>query len=67
MRARLVDVLGDLDAAGLAATTDQDLGLDHAGVADPVRGGDGVLDVGAGSPSGRRRRRGEQLLALVFE
>ena len=37
-------VVGELDAAGLAAPADQDLGLDHDRVADLVGGGDGVLD-----------------------
>ena len=44
MRARLLAVAGDLDAAGLAAAADQDLRLDDAGVADLVRRGDGVAD-----------------------
>ena len=61
-------VLGDLDAAGLAAAADQHLRLDHAGVADLVGGGDRLLDGGGG----RAGRHGdavarEELLALVLE
>ena len=62
-------VLGDLDAAGLAAAADQHLRLDDAGVADLVGGRDGLVDAWW-----RARRSGhgnavagEQLLALVFE
>ena len=63
-----VGVLGDLDPAGLAAAADQHLGLDRAGVADPLRGGDGVVDVG-GDLAARHGDAvlGEQLLALVLE
>jgi hypothetical protein len=66
--ARLLDVLGDLDPARLAATADQHLGLDRAGVADLLRRGDGGVDgvgdlaAGHGDPV-----LGEQLLALVLE
>ena len=46
-------VVGELDAAGLAAAADQHLGLDDARVADLVGGGDGLLDrAGAALPSG---------------
>ncbi len=45
-------VLGDLDAAGLAAAADGDLGLDHARVADLVRRGHGVVDGRRVLPSG---------------
>ena len=44
--AALVGVGGELDAAGLAPAADLDLGLDHDRVADPVGGGDGVVDGG---------------------
>ena len=44
MLARLFLVGGELDAAGLAASADQNLGLDDDGVADLVGGGDGVFD-----------------------
>src|SRR3954467_1885655 len=66
--ARLLVVVGDLDAPGLAAAADLHLGLDGAGEADLLGGGDGLVD--------RSRRAsvrdgdsmsGEKLLALVFE
>jgi hypothetical protein len=64
----LVAVVGHLDAAGLAAAADQDLRLDDARVADPVRRGDRLLERGG---RGARRHRdavtGEELLALIFE
>ena len=64
----LVGVLGDLDAAGLAAAADQDLGLDHAREADPLGGGDGVVDVVRGLALGNGDAGArEELLALVFE
>ena len=47
-------VLGDLDAAGLAAASDLHLRLDDAGIADLVGGGDGLLH---GRRRGRRRAR----------
>ena len=68
VRLRLVGVLGDLDAAGLAAAADLDLGLDDDREAELL-----------GRFAGLLRRRGmaalghgdavlgEQLLALVFE
>ncbi len=64
----LVAVGGDLDPARLAAPADQHLGLDRAGVADPLRRGDGVLD-GGGDLAARHGDavRGEQLLALILE
>ena len=66
--ARLLGVLGDLDPAGLAAAADQDLGLDRAGVADPLRRGDGVVDrVGDLAARHGDAVLGEQLLALVLE
>jgi hypothetical protein len=66
--ARLVGVLGDLDAAGLAASSDEDLGLDDAGVPDLVGGRDHLGDGGRGA-SGRNGDvvAGEELLALIFE
>ena len=64
----LAAVLGDLDAAGLAAAADQHLRLDHARVADVVGGGDRLLD-GRRGGAGRHRDAvaREQLLALVLE
>ena len=46
MGARLLGVLGDLDPARLAAAPDQHLGLDRAGEADPLSGGDRLVDGG---------------------
>jgi hypothetical protein len=59
---------GDLDPTRLAAAADQDLGLDRAGVADPIRGGHGLLH-GGGDLATRHGDavRGEQLLALILE
>jgi hypothetical protein len=59
---------GDLDSPELAAPADLDLGLDHAGVADRLRGGDRVVNC-ASRVAGRNRHAvaREQLLALVFE
>ena len=68
MLARLARVLGELDPAGLPAAPDLDLGLDHAGVADAVGRGHGLLHTrghlagGDGDPV-----TGEELLALVLE
>ena len=42
--ADLVGVVGELDAAGLAATTDLHLGLDDHRVADALGGGDRLVD-----------------------
>ena len=68
MGARLVGVLGDLDAAGLAAAADLDLGLDHARVADPLGRGHGGVDVGRRLALGNGDAgAGEELLSLVFE
>ena len=64
----LVAVLGDLDAAGLAAAADLHLRLDHARVADLLGGRDGLADRGRGLARGDRDTvASEQLLALVFE
>ena len=64
----LLAVLGDLDAAGLAAAADEDLRLDDAGVADLVGGGHGLLDGGGGRAlRDGHAVAGEELLALVFE
>ena len=61
-------VLGDLDAAGLAAAADLHLRLDDAGIADLVGGGDGLLDGrGRGAAGHRHPVPGEELLALIFE
>ena len=66
--ARLGLVLGDLDPARLAAAADRDLGLDHARVADLVRGRDRVVDGRRVAALGHGHAvLGEQLLALVFE
>src|SRR5690606_4836113 len=64
----LVPVGGDLDPARLAAAADEDLGLDRAGLADPLRGGDRLLDRG-GDLAARHGDpvRGEKLLALILE
>jgi hypothetical protein len=66
--ARLLGVLGDLDPAGLAAAADQHLGLDRAGVADPLRRGDRVVDR-RGDLAARHGDAvlGEKLLALILE
>ena len=57
-----------LHAAGLAAATDLDLGLDHDGLTDFLGDGLGVL-CGVGYPAGRGGHvvLGEQLFRLVFE
>ncbi len=61
-------ILGDLDPAGLATTADQDLGLDHAGIADAVGRGHRRVDVCSGFALGDGDARlGEELLALKFE
>ena len=61
-------VLGDLDAAGLAAAADLHLRLDDAGVADLVGCGDGLLDASWRAPLRTGHAvAGEELLALVFE
>ena len=65
---RLGPVLGDLDPAGLAASADLHLGLDHAGIADLLRGLDGRID-GVGDPAFGYWNpvAGEELLSLIFE
>ena len=57
----------DLDAAGLAAATDVDLGLYRDRLAD-LGGNAGNLLGRVGHPAGRKRdpRVAEQLLGLVF-
>ena len=66
--ARLVLVLGDLDAAGLAAAADLHLRLDDAREADLLRGGDGLVDGRARAAVGHGDAvAGEELLALVLE
>ena len=64
----LSSVGSDLDPAGLAATADQHLGLDRAGVADPLGGGDSVLNR-RGDLAARHGYavRGEKLLALILK
>ena len=65
---RLVAVVGDLDPAGLAALADPHLRLDHARVADLLRGLDGGVDgVGVAAVGHRHAVLGEELLALVLE
>ena len=64
----LVAVVGDLDAARLAALADPHLGLDHARIADLL----GRLDrrvngVGLASLGHGHAVLGEQLLALILE
>ena len=68
MGAHVLGGVGQLDAAGLAAPADLDLGLDHDGVSGGVGLGDGLVD-GQGDPTGADRDSvsGEVLLALVFE
>jgi hypothetical protein len=66
--ADLVDVLGQLHAAGLAAAADLDLGLDDHGVLQLLGNGNGVLDGVDGVAGGDRDAEGrEELLALVLE
>jgi hypothetical protein len=66
--ARLLGVLGDLDPARLAASTDQHLGLDRAGIADPPRSGNRVVDRGGDLAAWHGDAvLGEQLLALILE
>ena len=68
VRAGLVGVGGELDAAGLAPTAHVHLGLDHHRVAEPLGGGDGLVH-GERHLTGRDRDAvaREELLALVFE
>ena len=57
-----------LDAAGLAATADLDLGLDHTRVADVVGRVGGLLDTHRVTAGGDRHAVArEQLLSLVLE
>ena len=68
MLAHLVTALRDLDAAELAAAADLHLRLDDAGVADRVRGVDGLVDRGGRPARGNGDLvAGEELLALVLE
>ena len=68
MRLGLAPVVGELDAARLAAPADQHLRLDDAGIAQLVGGGDRLLDGGGGGSAGHgNAAAGEQLLALVLE
>ena len=61
-------VVGELDAARLAAAADQHLGLDHDRVAELVGGLDGLLHGGRVAPVRHGHAvLGEELLALVFE
>ena len=66
--ADLVGVVGQLDAAGLAAAPHLDLGLDHHRVARRLRLGDGLVH-GVGHPAlgDGDAEAGEVLLTLVFE
>ena len=68
MGADLVGVVGQLDAAGLAAPAHLHLGLDDDGVAGRLGLGDGLVDR-VGHAAGRHRdaEAGEVLLALVLE
>ena len=64
----LVAVLGHLDAAGLASSPDQHLGLDHARIADLIGGLGGRVDGVGDHPFGYGDPvSGEKLLPLVFE
>ena len=65
--AHLVGVVGELDAAGLAAAAHLHLGLHHHRVADALGGGDGVVDGGDGlAGADRDPVAREELLALVL-
>ena len=68
VQAGLVGGVGQLDAAGLAPPADLHLGLDHDRIAEPVGGGDGVVDGldGLAGGDGHAEAR-QQLLALVLE
>ena len=64
----LLDRVGHLDAAGLAAAADLDLRLDHAGEAQLERPLHRVLDARGGRALGHGDAvAGEELLALVLE
>ena len=68
VQADLVGVVGQLDAAGLAAATDLHLRLDDDRVAGHLGGGDGLVDrVGHVARADRDVEAGEVLLALVLE
>ena len=64
--ARLVDILGDLHAAGLAAAPDQHLAHEET---DALGSGDGVIDVGGdlATRHGDPVLGEERPLALIFE
>ena len=65
---RLVAIVGDLDAAGLAALADPHLGLDHARIADLLGGLDRRLDSVSRAAIGHGHAVfGEELLSLIFE
>ena len=64
----LLAVVRELDAARLAAAADQDLGLDHARIAERLGGLDGLLDRRGGTPLRHGHAvLGEELLSLVLE
>ena len=67
--AHLVDGVGELDATGLAPTTDLHLRLDHdRELPDAPGGGDGVVDRGDGLALRHGNvEGGEELLPLVLE
>ena len=66
--AHLVGVVGELDAAGLAAAADLHLGLDHDRVAGLVGLGHRLVDgLGDAARAHRDAVAGEVLLALVLE
>ena len=68
MLADLSLVVGELDAAGLAASTHLDLGLHHDRVAGIVGCSNGLVDgVGGTARADRNVVASEVLLALVFE
>ncbi len=61
-------VVGQLDAAGLAATSDLNLRLDDDRVPDPIGDGHSSVDVAGRFAVGDGNAvRGEELLALIFE
>jgi hypothetical protein len=61
-------VVGELDPAGLAASADQHLSLDHDGISERVGSLDGLLHGGCGTALRNRDAvLGEKLLSLIFE
>ena len=68
MGSHLVGIVGELDAAGLAAPADLDLGLDDDGISGSLGLGYRLIDgEGDAARADRDAEAGEVLLALVFE